>query len=409
MSASRALTGLAAVALAGAALAARVASGAPISTTAPTKVVVGPPAGPCPLAGCDRARTHRSPTALPSRPRVLWRRGVGASIETPAITSVPGPLVVVATTSPELVALRVDGAEAFRVPLDAVAATEAVAATDGTLVLATMSGEAIGVFPSGRARFRVPLGTASRGARIAPLPLEGGDVAFAIGDELVTIDPAGRATRHVRLAGRATGALLETPDGIVVTTEGGAVLLVGEGAQPRRVGSFGGDPGPGAALVAPSTLVAVVDHRRVAALDLATGARRTLVSAQALSLDGPPAIFADGSAAIMTFAGAVVAFDRDGNETRRTSVGAASKPFAPDAGGAEAVRAAMAPGPPLLVDRDGRVAWGRAGGSVGVLSSDVATNEVGEPPCASPFAFVPAGSSVIVVACRDGTLAALGE
>src|SRR6185312_4383835 len=96
------------------------------------------------------------------------------------------------------------------------------------------------------------------------------------------IDPRNSAMEH------ASGAIVEGPDGALVTTVSGSVYRFRPPAQPRRIGTFGGTVGKGAVLADDRTLLAVVDGHRLVALDLPTGTAH--VRTGGLPLDGPPTV-----------------------------------------------------------------------------------------------------------------------
>jgi hypothetical protein len=66
------------------------------------------------------------------------------------------------------------------------------------------------------------------------------------------------------------------------------------------------------------------------------------------------------------------------------------------------------PSPALIVDSEGRVAFARQGGRVGVARPDGNVALASDRLCTAPVAMQPAGDDKLVVACRDGTVWMLG-
>jgi hypothetical protein len=269
-------------------------------------------------------------------------------------------------------------------------------------VVVTTGGEVLGVSSSGALRFRTDLAATTRGGRVSPLPLENGGVALALGAEVVELDGDGAVRARSPLGERAIGPLVRTAAGILATGESGAVYRIHPPDAPDRLGTFQGDPGAGAAAADGRTLLAIVDHRRLMAFDLVTGTTNQRFGAGVASLDGPVAVGPQGTALFTTFAGSLVGVDASGVEVRRTSLERSSRD-----GGVNP--ATVAESPPLLTDDDGRVAFARFSGAVGIVSPQGSVELAEGMTCSMPVALAPAGPGQIVVVCRDGGIVLLGD
>lgn len=385
-----------------------------IDTSRPHTIVVGAPRGHAASERLDGRRTGKAATLLPSKPREAWRRHISGGIEAPPLVDAQGD-VLVALTVPEVVKLGPDGKEGWRVRIGANAPlAPAVLTSDGTLALVTSAGVAWGLTPSGATRFSTPLGVRGRDADVTPLGLEDGGLVVAAGRAVVELSPEGRVRARADLDDRATGAVLAGPQGALVTTDSGDVLSWRPPGAPRKLGSFGGTPRRGAALADARTLLAVVDGRRVVALDLSTGTTNTRSGGSfGVGLfDGPPAVGPGGMAITATTAGLLLGFDAGGDEQLRIAVDRPPPAPAGDGGpgipsffGAVEAKAS----PPVVVDREGRVGFVRAGGRAGVVAPDGSVALAAERVCSAPVAVLPAGERRMLVACRDGTLVMLEE
>jgi hypothetical protein len=256
-----------------------------------------------------------------------------------------------------------------------------------------------------------------------PLALWDGGLLLAAGSALVELDADGvvraRGSLEERTPAqtteRAVGAVVDSPNGALVTTASGSVYRFRPPAAPRKIGSLGGNPGRGGMLADDRTLVAVVDSRRVVALDLLTGT--TYVRGGGLVFDGPPALGPGGVLLVGTQVGILLGFDAAGNEKVHVMLDKAP-PVAPGSilvaspqglpstflGAAE-----LKPSPPVVVDAAGRVAFARSSGRVGLVSPEGKVALAGEHVCPSPVGVLPAGDKRLLVACHDGGLWMYGE
>jgi outer membrane protein assembly factor BamB len=385
-----------------------------IDPTMPRTVVVGPPRGAAPSERLDPFRSGHASTNLPAAPVELWRRHVSGNIDVPPLVDASDALIV-ALTIPELIKIGPDAREIWRQRLGAAAPIAApTLLSDGTIAVVTAAGIAWGFTSNGTLRFSTPLGVPRRDTDTAPLALADGGLLIAAGGTLVELDNDGAIRARAALddrpgsTERATGAVLDSPLGALVTTVSGSVYRFRAPSPPRRVGSFGGTTARGAALADDRTLVAVVDGRRLVALDLPTGT--THVRAGGLPLDGPPTIGPAGLVLVSSQLGTLFGVDAAGNE--RAHVALEKAPLA--ASGVAALTALLTPpdlkpSPPVVLDPGGRVGFVRGNGRAGVVSPNGRVEIASERVCPAPIAVVPAGERRMLVACHDGQLWMYGE
>jgi outer membrane protein assembly factor BamB len=415
-----------------------------IDPSLPRAVVVGAPRGAAPSERIDTARTGRARTRLPHPPIELWRRHICGGIEHLPVVDAEDNILI-ALSSPELIKLGPDGKEVWRARLGAASpVAPPVLTSDGTAVVITAAGQAWGVAPNGAVRFTTALGVRGRDIETAPLPLRDGGLVVASGPTLLELDRDGavraRTSLEARPGGvdtRVTGALLAAPPGdaqlagaTLFTTEAGSVYSFRPPGAPRKLGSFGGFARKGATLADARTLLAVVDNRRVVALDLPTGTTHVRATAAPFGFfDGPVTLgpaSRGGLALVAHQSGLLLGFDAAGNEKLRLAL--EKPPPAPDAGAPAApgagagvvggaVGSAMSffgpvelkPSPPLIVDPAGGVGFARVNGRVGVVSPEGNLALAGERVCSVPIGVVPAGDKRMLLACRDGGVWLYGE
>jgi outer membrane protein assembly factor BamB len=397
-----------------------------IDPNRPLVVAVGVPRGAAPSERLDGARTGRSRTRLPARPVEIWSFRTSGGLELPPLVDANGN-VIVALSVPDVVKLSADGKEVFRARIGAQAPlSPPLITSSGTVVVLTTGAQAVGLSPAGAVRFTTPLGVKGRDLDTAALALRDGGVVVAAGRTLLELDGDGNVRARAAIDDRIIGALIDGPEGTLVTTESGGVYSFRPPGAPRKLGTFGGAPRRGAALADKRTLLAVVDGRRVVAFDLATGATqiRASVPPGGASLDGPVTIGPTGLTFVATQAGLVLGLDAAGNE--RVHFQVEKPPIPADAGASLSAgsvplgalggsgpgffpAADLKPSPPLVIDPDGRVAFVRAGGRAGVAAPDGTVTLAADRVCSSPIAVVPAGERRMLVACRDGALYVYGE
>lgn len=408
----RLLRGVLAASAIGLPLGASIALADAIDPSAPKTVIVGSPRGFAPSERLDEQRTGRSKSRLPFPPVEIWRRHISGGIEVAPLVDAGGNILIPLTV-PEVMKLGPDGKEIWRARLGTAAAlTPPVLTSDGTLTLVTSAGQAWGIAPSGAARYNVQLGIRGRDADTTALALDDGGVVIAAGRALLEIGADGAVRARTQLEERATGALVAGPEGTLITADTGTVYTWRPPGAPRRVGSFGGAPRRGAALSDARTLVAVVDGRKLVALDLPTGTAHVLGSSGGFlaALDAPVTIGPSKLAVVTTQSGIVVGVDASGNEKFVFSLDRSSSAGA-DAGAATSFfgSSSSSPSPPLIIDPEGRIGFARTGGRVGVVSPEGVVAVASERVCSVPVAVAPAGERRMVVACRDGAVWMLGE
>lgn len=365
----------------------------------PVHVVVGPPAGAQPMARVDSSRTART-DELPAHPRELWNRGVRGGIEqVPAVDDHGN--VVIATSTGELAQLGADGAEQWRTPTRTSAATTGpVLLSDGTRLVLNAFGEAWGITATGTRKFVENLSALGRDSRVAALPRDDGSAVLAVGGRLLAIGPDGKLRDQANVGEPLVGALLATRDGIVATADSGAVWQWAPPLLPRKIGTFQGSVREGIALADDTTLIAVVDRRRLVAMDRRSGVLTT--REVAVGLEGPAAVGADGTAYVASTSGLLIGI---GASSEKLRVALSPQPAAGEDAGVISYR----PSPPVIVDRAGRVAFVRGDGKVGIVAPDGGITTLPGMACYDPMGIVPAGAKRFLVACRAGTLRMYGD
>lgn len=394
-------------------LAASLAFADAVDPSMPRSIVVGAPRGFAPSERLDGHRTGRTSTRLPYPPVEVWRRHISGGIEVAPLVDPQGGILL-SLTVPEVLKLGPDGKELWRARLGTAAPlAPPVLTSDGTLALITSAGQAWGITPSGAVRYTVSLGIRGRDADAAPLALDDGGLVVAAGRTLLELGADGAVRARTQIEEKIVGALLAGPEGTLITTDSGGVYTWRPPGVPRKIGSFNGSPRRGAALDGARTLLAVVDGRRVVALDLPTGTThvRSSGAGGALAFDAPVAISPDGLAVVSTHHGVLAGLDAAGNERIRLPLDKLPAAGAPDAsviGGFFGVTE-LKPSPAVIIDPDGRIGFARAGGRVGVVGTDGAVAVASEKLCSVPVAVQPAGNRRMLVACRDGAIWMLGE
>jgi outer membrane protein assembly factor BamB len=374
-----------------------------------TTVVVGRPSGVFPMGRADAARTGRTPDRLPDRPALIWQWAAGEALGFGALAvDARGSVVVASFAGASVAQISRDGRDEWKGKTGSAPPIGGpVILSDGTRAVVTAAGVVFGFDAEGRRRFVTELGLQGKAARTAPLALDDGGFAVGSANEVFFVSADGQVQGRCPIGERPAGALVQTARGVVVSTDTGSVYLARPPAFAAKVGSFGGDPGPGGAASDKDTLVAVVDHNRIVALDLRTGNARRLATPADLLLDGPVTLGTASAVMATTLSGLLVAFSPDGAEIRRTVLDA--RAISPITAAGTVNLAAISESPPLVTDAAGRVAFARVGGRVGVLSPDGTLAEIDQAHCAAPVALAPAGKGRLVVACRNGSVLMLGD
>jgi hypothetical protein len=380
-----------------------------VDPTLPTTVVVGRSSGIAPMGRIDGARRGRAHDPLPSSPVIVWRFKLpGGHDLVPIAVARDGSVLAASSNLPLLVQVSPAGKEQWRASTGTGPSVAGVALlNDETRLVVTSAGEAVGYGPNGDVRFRTPIELAERNARLRPIPLEDGGVAIGVASEVVELDGDGSLRARAHLPERLGGPLLVARSGIVATTQAGVVYSVRDGFV-KRLGALGGDAGEaGGSTPDGTTLFAVVDSQRIVALNLMTGIAQTRLAVTDQSLHGPLAYGADDSLVLTSFDGALLTLARSAGDARRTSLDGRVSSLVTDAGRVDL--AALDDSPPAITDADGRTAFARVGGRIGVVLPDGSVHLVPGATCASPAALAPGGARRMIVACRDGSLLMLGE
>jgi len=357
-----------------------------------------------------------------------------------------GGTILVFTGRGDLLELDPDGTERRRTGVGVGPVGPGAILADGTVVAMTTAGEAVGI-ARGAVRFRTRIGDPGALVKIAPLALDDGGVVVAnnsgpggapVASDIAALDVDGRVRTRATVPAPIAWPLVATEVGVACITAGGVVFLWTPGHAPRLAGSFGGALDGGAAALDGRTLVAVVDARRLVALDLDHADARVLANSAAGALLGPPSVRAD-TAYVMEVSPGLLrlsAVDPSGKVASRSlSVGPAwvdAAGASPPAGSGGVAHARPPVHSATLVDGSGRVAFAGPDGHIGVVFGDGLTDlgEVvcsrGAPPLGGPptvlpnqravgprtsarpsagFAgLVPTGPNAFLVACEAGML-----
>jgi len=371
-----------------------------------TTVVIGPSPGIAPMARIDGARRGRAHEPLPDHPIVLWRLPPYGSLDLASLAVDGRASILTASNSRKLTQLGGDGKVEWRASTgEGPSVGGAVILNDETRAIVTSAAEVLGFSPSGAVRFRTALDLAERTARISLLPLDDGGVAIAAAREVIRVDGDGHLRDRTRIPDRIAGPLVQTRAGIVATAQNGAVYTVDAGFA-KRLGTLGGDPGEAGASTADGrTIVAVIDAQRIVAFDLRTGTAQTRYSVTDQSLHGPIVFGKSDAMVLITFAG--ILLDIGSTGVHKTALETRADSLLTETGKVDFASLEDSPAP--ITDAEGRVAFARVGGKIGVVSPEGAVSMVRAPVCSSPAALAPAGSRKLVVACRDGTILMIAE
>jgi hypothetical protein len=388
-------------------------AGAELDPSMPHTIVVGDPPGHAPSDRLGARRLGRARTALPRAPRELWRSEESGGLGVAPLVDARGG-VVVALMSPDVVRLDAQGKHSWRTSLgDSPAAVAPVVTSDGSIAVVCGDGSMWWLAPSGAVRHRTALGMPTLRASATPVALEDGSVAVAGENAIVVVDSSGDVRARTALEDLADGGLVAWKGGVLVSERSGRVRFWRPPGRPRTLGELGGASDGGAVLVSERTLVAVVGKSELVALDLvAQSTTRLLSEADVMAeIEGPPVLDARNVVLVTTVAGELVGVDARGLPARRSGIESVPQLIPGDGGTAGAVlrRQDGPSSPPLVTDPQGRVAFFRSSGRVGVVEPNGAVAVASERLCARPLALVPAGPRRMVAACRSGTLVLYGE
>jgi hypothetical protein len=377
----------------------RAADAESLDPTLPQRRVVGPPGGHSPMFRINGARTGRSTTALPDKPKVLWRARIAGGITLPPAVDDRGR-VIIASGQGQVVQLDDKGKNLFSVKTGSdVPALGPVLSSDGTRVVVTTKPELYGITPGGSVRYHHPIPVAGPGD-VPPLASSDGGIVIAAGGTLLRFDASGTLQARASYTGTAS-ALLERSSHLLLVLDRGDVFEWKPPALPNKLASFGGRLDESATLTGPERVTAVVDHQRLADLDLKTATRTVRVDS-ADSIQGPPTLMTNGETRVVTFSGLMLGHDRNGNETTRVAL-------EPSIVGSDGGLMGFTPAPALLTDAQGRIGFVRPGLEVGVVLPNGNLVAATGAACGDPIALVPAGPTRMLLACRSGLVFMVGD
>ncbi|WP_394841620.1 hypothetical protein LZC95_31670 [Pendulispora brunnea] len=369
----------------------------------PRTVIVGASQAYSPTDRVDARRSGFSRTTLPTGGlRAAFRHSFGQSIEHAPLVLDDGSIVVVVNHN-ELVMLE-HGSPKFVASLGGSALGPPTALADGTIVAVNSAGEAVGV-RQGAVRFRTRLGgDRSLAGHVSPVSLDDGGSVVATANELTALDAEGGVRARAAVPEILATPLLAALGKIIAVAASGTVYGWMPGKEVQKIGSFGGGIDGGAVLAGPSTLAAVVDGTRLAAMDLVHGSVMTRSSVQGAIFLGPPAVRGDAAYLLSMAPGRtmLVGVDGAGQELSRQQVSTFT-PMALADGGTLALVAPPHAG--VLVDAAGTVAFATPEGFIGVSSSNGGVRMLGETPWATRItaAGKPHGGNVVGMApTREG-------
>jgi hypothetical protein len=372
-------------------------------STRPIALAGGAPAGAAPMARLDAARSGRSATALPQKPRILWRQRVATGIDRSIAVDARGRSVAISAGG-QLTQLDARGATEWTRRIGTAApAADPVLLSGGARIVVTLAGEVVAVAASGKPAWSRQLPGAERAAAADPLPMKDGGVVVARHAHVVWLD-AGGALRDEASLDEPVRWLLGLARDLVLVGASGQAYLWKPPGLPRRAGGLGGRPSGGVALAGRS-LLAVVDAGRLVELELDSGTRHARVAHGQPGLEGPPALLRSGETRTATRDGVLLGHDARGAETGRIALEPSAAPG--DAGAIRATEAASAPA--LVCDGDGRVAFARPGLDAGVVLPSGEVVSVEGAACPDPVALVPAGAKRMLLACRSGRIWSIGD
>ncbi|WP_394827489.1 hypothetical protein [Pendulispora albinea] len=390
--------GGAALGIAAAASAQRVEPGRPRT------VIVGASRALAPTDRVDARRSGFSRTRLPaSGLRTSFRHAFEQVIEHAPLVLDDGSIAVVVNRN-ELVLLAGDRTPKYVGLLGGGALGPLTALSDGTIVAVNSAGEALGV-RHGTVRFRTRLGgERSLAGRVSPLSLEDGGVVVATSTELAALDAEGSVRARASVPEPLATPLLAARGQVLAVSATGAVYGWIPGREAQKIGTFGAPIDGSAVLGGPSTLLAVVEGTRLAAMDLAHGTVVTRSSVQAGVYLGPPALQGEVAHLLSMSPGRtlLVAIDGAGQELARHPVSTFA-PMALSDGGQLALVAPTHSG--VLVDGAGTVAFATPEGFIGVASANTGVRLLGETPWATRItaAGKPRSGNIVGMApTRDG-------
>lgn len=382
------------------------ATAQPLDPTLPHERVVGPSAAPAAMIRLDPERSGRTTSPLPRAPHVLWRARAQGGIEHAVSVDAHGAIVI-ASSIAQVVQLDAHGKPAWTVRTGhgAPLATPVIT-SDGTRVVVVPGPRLVGIDRTGHVRFERALPAPATSSFVAaPLPLENGGVALALGHRVLRVGPAGRVVAMTDMP-ETVQALLGRGSSILAVTDRGNVLSWRGASAPSRIGSLGGEVDGWPALCSAHTLCASVNHHRLVGLDLDTGLRQVRFDDASVTLLGSPAVTRTHETVTVTADGLALGYSASGKETLR--VGLIPGALAPDAGITPTLvrRTTL---PPLIIDASGTLGFARPGLDAGVVTPAGDLHTAPGTACADPVGVFPAGPHRMVVACRSGLVWLVGD
>jgi hypothetical protein len=406
--------GLGAAAVVGTALAALAAEA--LDPRRPAVMVVGVPRGFAPRERFGPSRHGMAPALLPERPTELWRQELPGGLE--ALPLVDSEGNVLAVLSNRMVAkLGPGGEERWRVSLGgADPALPPVLTSDGSVAVLCVDGRLRWVSPSGALRSSGELELRTRKAQAAPLALDDGSLIVAGEDQLLRVAADGSPLARAELGGLPIGGLIAWEGMTLATLQSGEVVAWRPPAQPRSLGQLGGIPHGGGVLVGDKTLAAVVEATSLVALDLRSGQTKLLSGGPSAQrqLEGPPTLSLASTLAVSSVVGELLEVDPHGVVVRRLALDSSLALDAAD-GGAAGIsffgRVDLQPSPPLVIDADGRIAFVRATGRLGLVEPGASgrVSAVAQRFCSRPLGVTSAGLRRMLVGCRNGSIGVFGD
>ena len=360
-------------------------------------VAVGRGAALAACEGLNSGNTSLAAIRLPASPEIRFRTRVPGGIGQPPASDEAGNLIV-AHGEPRLSKLDVHGRSLWSQRLPSEASCSPTLLSDGSIALATHDADVLIFNPDGSLEHKRALPLSEPHRRAFCMPTASGGMLVASGADLLQLDANGEIQRQTRAHGSVT-AIAESGGQLLAVAENGAVDLARATGDFELVGNLGGTAPEGGA-VQNGRVLAVVDGHRLVSLDLSTGQTRTLITDPALTLSGPPALFETQGTALIADGGFVSLRARDGAESVRVSVAAASQAFDP---AARALRAAL-----LITDRAGGVAAVRSTSDALLLRADGTALRLDNSACLDPFRPTPVRGGVAFT-CRSGQVLVVSD
>ena|GEM_PF-14601 len=327
---------------------------------------------PCPLLGCDAARSGRLRGRFPAvAPARMWRQQTAQPVVDDGLAQplvLADDLVIVAELG-GVEAITRGGTRAFLAEIGAPTSINTPAVTPADeLVAVTGRGDVLLITREGTVRARTRL---SSGIRGAPLVLADGTIVVSTGDGLRGLDATLAPVFSLPLDAGGAGAPTLARDGRIAVVSGAELVLVdaeGRGAQHVELG---GRVLEHVAVAPDGTLWAFVAPGEIVAVD--ASARVRARGANGVALDGAPIVAADGTvrAIVRSSAGraALAAISATGRTLWERELAGVAKGLAIDEAGTTivALQSLMPTGPGttnvapvgelVAIGADGEVRW----------------------------------------------------